>query len=239
MKLSSLEFTQRFGVAQQSVLFPDTCALLDIVRLPIRKSARVVRGELVAIHAIINAVQSQNSAISILLPEQVKREWDENIAGVEAEVERKVTQWASQADQFASALCHFGRAAIPAKMDVACRHVIADLRKLTTEIFARSIVINDDDACMVNAMQRVLCGRAPAQKGAQGKDCVIIEHVLAAMQIIRVGSARGCVFLSSNTEDYRQAQPSTLLRPPLDNEFAATDLTFCTDWNWAKRALAV
>jgi len=239
VKLSSQEFAQQLGVSPLPVLFPDTCALLDIVRLPVRKSTTTVRRELAAIHAIITAADRQNPAIHILLPEQVKREWHDNISAVEAEAEREITKWSNQADQFASALFHFGRPVIPAKMDDACRQVLADLKGLTTEILARAILVNDDDACMVKAMQRVLCGRAPAQKGTQGKDCVIVEHVLAAMRIIRVGCERGCVFLSSNTKDYGQAQSSILLRSPLDTEFAATDLTFCTDWHWAKSKLCI
>ena len=74
-------------------------------------------------------------------------------------------------------------------------------------------------------------GLAPAgQGGKEFKDCLIIEHFLAAGAALRsAGIAETMLFVSSNKNDYGDPPGAS----PLNTEFAAMRLDYVTDLAWA------
>jgi hypothetical protein len=222
------------GVA---VLFPDTCALLDIVRLPIRCDAAQIRRELAAIDRVIENATSSPPRLTILIAPPIVSEWKENIEKVLSETDKAAKQWLAHGEQFAEIQ---GYSTYSANVR-ACNSFLsagASLRSLAESILASSIEIERDDAAMARAMLRISLAQAPARKGEQAKDCMIIEHVLAAAgRLNSTSRSQTPVFLSSNTADY--CEMKSTLRQPLRTEFPRAGLQFAAQWEWARSLLGV
>jgi hypothetical protein len=235
----SLQLAQLAGACGQpggAALFPDTCALLDIVRLPIRCGAAQIRRELAAIARVIAAATSSPARLTILIAPPIATEWKENIGNVAAETDRAAKQWLERGEQFAEVQ---GSAhSVPVRACASFLSVGAWLRSLAESILACSIEIEPDDAAMARAMRRVSLAQAPARKGEQAKDCMIIEHVLAAAgQFCSIAPRGAAVFLSSNTADY--CETATTLRQPLSADFPQAGLQFANQWDWTRSLLGI
>ena len=226
-----------YGQEGLPALIPDTCALLDIIRLPIRSDPVRMRRELAAVQQIVVAASSSAPELRVYIAPQVLREWAENLPGVLKQANDTTAQWVSQGARFAEAQVHFSLAVVDIQSHGSLGSLFAALEALALAILSVAIVIDEDDAALIRAMRRVSMAVAPARKGGQASDCMIVEHALSVSAILTTHpTAPRAVFLSSNTSDYCDAGSSSL-RPPLDADFAASRLAFATTWHWAASLL--
>jgi len=190
------------GVA---VLFPDTCALLDIVRLSTRGDTAHIRRELAAIAQVIQSATRSPPLVMIVIAPPIMREWDNNIGKVLSETDKVAAQWLAQGERFAEVQ---GRSQDAVNVQ-ACTSFLsagASLRSLAESIIHCAIEIAPDEPALARAMRRISMAQAPARKGEQAKDCMVIEHVLAAAGSLNSTTpARKAVFLSSNTYPIHRA----------------------------------
>ncbi|TGO03379.1 hypothetical protein PN36_07785 [Candidatus Thiomargarita nelsonii] len=77
------------------------------------------------------------------------------------------------------------------------------LRNIAQFILDNCIILNNQDNLKLRALDRVVFQKAPARKGGQIKDCIIVEEYLELAQQLH-SSEFSCplVFISSNTKDF-------------------------------------
>jgi hypothetical protein len=202
-----------------TVLFLDTCILLDIVRAPLRNKPDEVRFGRV----FLDAVYKNPKSIHLLIPSPVTTEWNTHILAIENECRTAV-----DACNAISAIC--GHLALPtvAVLPAAVLTMPAALRQLSADLLAACVAIDHDADALNRAVNLIVAGthpvKRPDNKGA--KDAVILEHaVQTAAQLRGAGFTGNCLFVSSNTKDYA-APGSTNLHAQLAPSFNHANLGY-------------
>jgi hypothetical protein len=229
---SLAKLAQDILLDQRPVLLLDTCAILDIIRVPIRRAKSDLLG---ASQKLLARAGSSPRRLWILVNEQVVQEWDDNAANVTGEVEAVIARTEDAA-----------RGLVASAQGLAPNQRVSSFSlgglKLDQLLLARSesllkiaSIIADDDTCHQRAVDRMRQRVAPSSQGKQEyKDCHIIEHFLElARGLRRGGFAESIIFASSNTSDYGSVPG----KPPLDGEFNSVSLQFVTDIAWAESLL--
>ncbi len=209
------------------VLFLDTCALLDIIRVPFRK---VSVNLIVATNDIILKASTNQPNLWIVILELVEKEWRENVGNVSIELEKHIQELHDNLIKFSDTLEKIGTISPFYNADLRSFDIEHKLYCLSEKLLKSSIIMENDDNCKIRAMDRVSIDAAPAgskHRKNEAKDCMIIEHYLYLCQELRSNTfAEKCLFVSSNTQDYGHPQ---CLRSPLDVEFANINLIFAKD----------
>jgi hypothetical protein len=207
------------------VLFLDTCALLDIIRVPFRE---VSVNLIVATNDII--LKASTNHLWIVTLALVEKEWRDNAGNVSIELEKHLQKLHDNLVKFSDTLDKIETGTPFYKTDLRRFEIEQKLYHLSEKLLKTAITMENDDNCKIKAMNRVSTDAAPAgsKHGKnEAKDCMIIEHYLCLCQELRNNAfAEKCLFLSSNTQDYGHPQR---LRPPLDVEFANLNLNFAKD----------
>ncbi len=183
----------------KDVLFIDTCAMLDIVRSPIRETFPICR-EVVDENTRLLAGAS---TVELVFSSVFMTEWHEHLAIVQAEVDRKVENhylFARQLAKYHRLL--FGVS--PRVHDVRRYGYATKLADICQSLIQHAHIVDSTDEHHANAMKRVLAARAPASKGkAEPKDCVVFEEAIAlGTSLSKEGFSGKFVFVSSNTTDF-------------------------------------
>lgn len=218
------------------VLCLDTCALLDIIRVPIRFHKDKISVEVItAAFDLISKASTDKPDLWILTIELVEKEWLENAANVHTELKTHLNNLHYALDHFSKAQNKIETDSQFYQTDLRCFNLVQQLYSLSESLLKTSIIVENDDNCKIKAMNRVSTDDAPAgsKHGKnEAKDCMIIEHYLYLCRELRNnGFSEKCLFVSSNTQDYGHPQR---LRSPLDVQFASVDLIFAKDFAMAK-----
>jgi hypothetical protein len=158
----------------------------------------------------------------------VPAEWHANAVGVTDEVKRHLTKIQDQSTHFHNA-CQslgfspgFGRAAYHSP------GLAEKLRDLSQQILNISIPLDADSESRVRAFNRIMTSTPPAKKGAEVKDCTILEEYLELCRVARAaGFAKKLVFCTSNTRDY--CLPGGAPHHNLAADYGAVGLVFTTN----------
>lgn len=212
------------------VLFIDTCSLLDIVRAPVRE--QVGAHDIAAVHTLLDRVEAQPSRLTIVLNEQVQREFNEHIDEVEGETERELTKSAGRINGILKRMTAFPAASgIPAAIDLSVQGFPNQGRLVAERIIRASLIVADDDQQKTKAFDRVNRAAPPAARGKDSmKDCVITETFLRiAGELKAAGFAQKIVFTTSNKNDYEQSHSG--LHPALRLEFSAVAMEYSPTWS--------
>lgn len=220
------------------VLIPDTCALLDIVRIATRADTTpAVRDALGAAVRIRTAAQAIPARVWVVVPLIVHEEYRRNLSSVRTSVERPWRQVVQQLALVSEAAEALSVRARPTRSDYDDEFLptLAAAEHLADAIRTCAITLDDDDACRLLADSRNRRRDAPSQTGDQAGDCTIIEH---ALEFARRVLPTSCpmVFLSSNTKDYYR---DSRIPEPLATEMRQAGLHFTSTWPWAARELGV
>jgi len=105
------------------------------------------------------------------------------------------------------------------------------LEQALQELVSCATVLNESNAAKLKAMERVVRNDAPATKGGQAKDCMIVEHLLEVAPQLTAAGCQKIIFISSNTNDYCERPPA--FREPLAAEFSGLGISFVSSWEWA------
>jgi hypothetical protein len=222
------------------VLFPDTCSLVDIIRLPYRlKDTSRLERHLQAASRVRVAAGQKPAGVQIVILPPVSIEWAEHSNATVGELRVLLKDTDGFSDRLHASAKILGNA-LRSPVDFQHSLIDQDLLALSSDIRTSGTVVARDSDCTDKASTREITKTAPAVKGGAHKDCLIVEHALQICREIRAaGSTIPCVFLTSNTSEFCAVGTKNLLASPLDTEFASVSLTFTSTWEWAARELGL
>lgn len=227
----------------RGLLFVDTSSLLDLVRDITRETdvRRMVR----AADALLAAARREE--IEILLPAQVVIELQRNLEKVERDSDAALKRHWRRGRAVESELVELGLGGLGGALPpVAVEHyTLENVRLLRRgrldEWRSHAEVLKPEPATLSEAVARLNLRQPPAhEEKAEFADCLIIETVFAEIEQ-RGGRAAigGTVFLSANTQDYGLSGSSSVLRPPLDEQFEQRGLRYAANFWHAAHLLGV
>jgi hypothetical protein len=207
------------------ILYVDTCAFLDLVRMPMR--GRDPAAEFLAVTQILRA-----HYILRLTAEIVDKEFADNKEAVRTEVERHVMGVQESAARVASCMTQLGQPTFGA---LRCQGIDQAVEKCAQDTLSAFSPVQETDAIGLRANNREKHAIGPAQKGkACLKDCIIAETLLElAGQVL--GTTDRIVFLTSNTSDFGNRAGG--LHPDLEDDFTRLNIQMVSSWSWAHHSL--
>ncbi len=250
--ISIAEAQKRILAQPAPILFLDTCALLDVLRVASERES--------APHRIVPAAQkvAEKATASprqlwVLGAARLDVEWKDNvqrvIEGIEshvARIDRSLAKFHAATRAVLSIATEarggdfrfFGAVRAP---QVAPFELPKRLREICESVLQILIRLSPDADVLAAADGRIMAGLKPAAIGKrEAPDCLIIETCLALCKSLRSrGFAERCAFVSSNKSDfYADGSPS---RPHEDlaGECAAISLDFALAFDHALSVLHV
>jgi hypothetical protein len=215
------------------VLLFDTCALLDIIRAPLRGENHLIESAAI----LTRAATGTPAGIHVVITSTVEDEWTEHATIVTQEVDRELRRIRATSESFRAA-ARFAGLRRPPLLAAAYDLVPQRLFSVASLLHDSAVILERDLYCLDKAFARHAAKLPPARKGEQIKDCMIIEHFLSFCSRLRsIGCQAKCLFVSSNTSDYCEAKAK--LHANLDSEFRAANLLFVTNLSWARHELAL
>jgi hypothetical protein len=183
--------TANVGAAPRPVLFLDTCALLDIVRAPLRDLTMTVRA----------GVDLRNLAaagtVEIVVQDIVPGEWSDNLPAARRDGENGIraftATWQIAAD--------LGQPAPPLPV-LAPGTLIDDLEQLSRDLLMAATVLDRDHEGMSWAFDQVTAKLKPSSPKGPVKDCHILGHALRLSTLLGAGYPRSRILVSSNRSDF-------------------------------------
>lgn len=199
------------------VLFLDTCAVLDIVRAPLRSLTPTVRAGL-ELRTLASA-----GRVQLFVQDIVPREWTDNLPSARKDGETGILAFTATWE-----LAHeFGQPAPPLPA-LPPATLIDELEKLSKELLDAAEVIERDRHGMSSAIDRVAAKLKPASGKSQGqvKDCHILCHALRLSELLTAsGYPRWRILVSSNKSDFA-APIATVFHQDIVNDANAAGLRY-------------
>jgi len=215
------------------VLCFDTCTALDLMRDLTRDTVKAHERQ--AALDLLNAFNGSGSAV-LLMAEQVRQEFNENVDGVEKEAKQALEKLRKQIQRIDEVASVYGAAGLT-NLDHLDDH-IASSREIADQWISAAKLIREGPDILPHAGQRVRTTRTPAKKGKDSfKDCIVIETYLDIVtQLRNADLSAPIVFVSSNVKDYAEVTGS---RPQDDlaKKFEALNLEYAPNLAAAKHLL--
>jgi hypothetical protein len=158
------------------VLFLDTCALLDIVRAPLRNLTSTVRAGL-ELRTLAGA-----GTVQLFVQDIVRQEWIDNLPSARKDGETGILAFTATWE-----LAHEFAQPAPPLPALPPGTLIDELEKLSRELLDAAEVIDRDHHGMSLAIDRVAAKRKPSSGKGPVKDCLILCHALRLSDLLRVG----------------------------------------------------
>lgn len=208
-----------------SVLFLDTCAILDIVRDLNRNKVETIQ----AARKIIELIDSGSINCKTVIFSLLEQEYNDNLDSVKRELETYFRNIADASKSFYDAnkifgntynYCNFGRDPL-----------VKQITSLASQFIDKSASILAENDLHAAAHIRAINNIPPASKGKpEIKDCLLVEEYLEVCKQLKMkGIDVPLLLYSSNTSDFCDTEKK-LLRQELILEFQANGLIFCYSW---------
>ncbi len=210
------------------VFLVDTCALLDIIRVPLRQSQKMSHLE-----GAIDILQKMaSSSLSVVVTTTIEREYSDHINQICVELERYVAKLIADNERLINSIESVNLAYEFNIIRMNTIKLSDALKTIADGILKDSIILDRDDECIGKAHTRVERYSAPSQRGkSEAKDCVIVEHFLKFSHELRDSGFSGkMVFITSNSRDYGTAPK---FRSPLDQDFQKVNVLYANTFKWA------
>lgn len=214
------------------VLLIDTCAVLDIIRIPNKRNVQDLEG----VNRIANVAFDSSPACVLVVGSIVPKEFSDNLEVVEKELTDFLSNLDDSVKRFEIA-CNaigitFNRGYTFADMSLKDK-----LRYLAESMIGKAFVVDGEDRFKLLATKRSIEGKRPSRKGTV-KDCILTEEYLElARQLFSRSFNYPVVFISSNTRDF--CADSKWLHPDLEKEFSTANLQYCQNWRHAVSLLGI
>jgi len=221
--------------AGKPVLVSDTCALLDLIRVPIRVD-KTTRASAILQNAsnIFSLARTTPPSLSIAIPPLVPDEWRQHHHDVFSEVKRYLSKLDNMIGVVAATGISLGIST--SAISFSNLGMSDKLKNLSRELLYSGMWFDSEDDVKQRAIDRAVSYTAPATKGAI-KDCIIYEHTLELFTKLRSNSfTEKCVFITSNTNDFCE-KGSSIPREPIKSELDNISATLTTNWEWALHEL--
>jgi hypothetical protein len=199
------------------VLFLDTCALLDIVRAPLRNLTSTVRAGL-ELRTLAGA-----GTVQLFVQDIVPREWTDNLPSARRDGESGILAFTATWD-----LAHEFAQPAPPLPALPPGTLIDELEELSKELLDAAEVVERDHHGMSLAIDRVAAKQKPSSGKAVGqvKDSLILCHALQMSGLLTAGGyQRGRILVSSNKTDFAAAI-ATVFHQEIVNDANAAGLRY-------------
>lgn len=211
-----------------SVLVIDTCAILDVIRVPARVDSHT-RAEAIlkSVSHILSMVKENPPKLSIVIPPLVPSEWEEHQSKIIKEVEKHLIKLDSMIKVAAVSARAFNK---EIKLTTFSNLNIHDkLLTLSKRLLYSGTWLESKDNVQQRSTNRAVANVPPARKGAV-KDCIIYEHCLELFRLLRENNFnKKCVFLTSNTKDFCD-ETNFSPQEPIKTELDQVSANLTTNW---------
>jgi hypothetical protein len=213
--------------APRPILIVDTCALLDIVRAPLRDLTAAVRA------AVELKTLLMNGTVELFVQDIVQREWTDNLLSARRDGEAGIRAFTATW-QIASDL---GQPAPPLPV-LPPGTLVDDLEQLSRDILNAAETLDRDHAGMSWAIDRVAAKQKPSSSKGPVKDCHILGHALQLSAQLGAGYPNSRMLVSSNRSDFA-APNATVFHPEIAPDAAAAWLRYAISLDAALADLRV
>ncbi len=198
-------------LAVAPIVFLDTCALLDVVRAPLRNAA----GNVEAPAELLTGATRNPPTVHLVIACPTPTEWGAHIDEAVQDCENAVNSVRT-----VSASCTFVGLPALGPLPAGLATLPDRLKTLSKNLLDEAILLDKDGDALSRAIGRIINARKPARKGGQGaKDAAILEHAVSLVDALLVGGFVGLrVFVSSNTDDFATAK-TTAIHPDIKPVF--------------------
>jgi hypothetical protein len=217
------------------VVLLDTCALLDVIRIPHRDELQLESIE--AALSIARRAQAVPRGTWLIAATLVETEWVDNCNPVAEESRREIAKLERRLDRLRGVAKHVLPLEMIGPLELG-RLQIEELLKAAAQALIRMAhIVEPDPDSVMRARTRVVAGVAPAARGRQEyKDCEIFEHYLSLGRALRaLGFQPDLFFVSSNTKDY--GSPNEL-PAQVAADLQSARIEFVTSLGWLDARLA-
>lgn len=217
------------------ILCVDTCALLDVIRdiTDVHRDFKYVGDAL----SLLEAAESDGK-LTVLMSEVVLRELNDNAANEEQKASEGLKNFLKRAERIHKTATAYG-----ANGTLQINHIDGHVNR-AMKIFDRwktiSKVVPLNDGVKTRSTDRVLLVRSPAARGKDStKDCMIFETYLElAGQLRSAGLNAPMVFISSNTEEYREPN-KRVLKADIEADLVNVSLEYASNFGEARNRLGL
>jgi hypothetical protein len=229
------EIVGKLSANPTPILLLDTCDFLDVIR-------GISTGNLIQVDSfrrMNDALDGNPKRFQLLITYLVLHEWRQNQAEVEREVENFLNATKVRVQRFIQARYLVDKTRLSVQQDVFDLHLVRDLVGLAKALIDRATIVEKDDSCVADAIERVMVRKRPSQKN-QIKDSIHWEHYLKLSgQLNAVGYAQPRIFVSANKVDFWASGDKPTIHPDLEVEAQAVGLQFFGRLDEALRSLGI
>lgn len=217
------------------VVMLDTCAVLDVIRAPIRP--KLPSGVVLAAQELTARTLALPRTAWIVATETILNEWQDHRDSITEEVLRQLRRIDNEIEVARVVAGHSQPARVVVQPGLGALGLEVELRQTAQSMLDAAEVIITDEQAELRAGRRVQLGRAPSSKGkSEYKDCLIFEHYLALSQCLQTaGYGERRFLVTSNTSDYGSP---TAPDNPIAPELAAVGLQYVTDLWWLRSEIS-
>ena len=210
----------------KTIFIPDTCALLDVIRLAERAdSAKQVIRTIEAIRKLTASSATKDSAI--ILIQTVKAEYDRNRDNVKDGIIRHLNNIEKKWPIAMQCLDLESPASVCRSFEKSFGNLDAELSNL----LSATSFLEDDSSAINLGFVRERALKPPARRGENSADCVIFEHIIALSKELRKNEFKKSIcFITSNTTDYMM---DGQLKPEIETDLLESNIDIFTNWQWA------
>jgi hypothetical protein len=211
----------------KAILFADTCAYLDLIRLAVRDKPRLEH----ALPQVLKLQKASHGGTIILAAEVTVTEYLRNIDYVCDEGTKFERDVDLAVKRFVDAARHFGDDVTAP--DIRALTVIDRLRRLSNALFQATTFVSPTLDIKSRASDRQSRVQRPAQRGKDSNgDCLVAETLLE----VTSGAGWKTVFLTSNTKDFAD---EGRLHADLASDFNTHGVVAAFEWQWAVNELGL
>ncbi|MEK4107021.1 PIN domain-containing protein [Paenibacillus sp. FSL R10-2791] len=181
---------------EKSILFLDTCCVLDIIRV-------FIRGHVPNLHAAVEIIEAAIPEYYIVFPSLINKEYRDNIDLVIHEVKKQIKKSHEFSKAFFEVIdfMKLQKVVIPSFESYKIEEL---LLTISDNILQKGFMLINEDLYAANVLGRVVHNIPPSKQGKDStKDCMIFEEILGLGDKLRSrGFDKSIVFASSNTQEY-------------------------------------
>ena len=193
---------------QRPILALDTCVPLDIIRAGMRSQTDMIEG----CRRLSEIVVTDPDRVQIVVTSLVVIEWGQN----KDQVRQEMTDWIIETDRRVLEIHRiWDRVGSPLMTQAPTYldpRLIDSLTSLGESLLQGAVVLDEDNRCVMRAIDRVKHRRRPSHK-KEIKDSMHLEHYLEiSRQLHAAGYTQPALFVSTNSSDFwaDKTTPSSL-----------------------------
>ncbi|MHA3104535.1 PIN domain-containing protein [Acinetobacter sp. ANC 3791] len=220
------EAISKFKAEPATILYLDTCFLLDIIRTPIREN--ITTNSIPYAKLLIELASTTPKSLWLVTSNIVKQEWLEHVDETVKEAELDIVKSELKRQRILTIAKAITDADYIHGQDNRRVNLPQKLKSLSEAVLNKCIIIPPEDAHHLSAMKRVMNYLPPSQRGkSEPKDCMIYELFLSICNDLNSLSF-DFIFASSNTQDYGEKNNGGI-----GSELSQFNARYANNWDLA------